>query len=409
MSCAECKDLVDIADLRWPYTIRTCTCGREIKLRRLGEHGTGIKIEAGDRFVMPREFLVLAANPLKSTGQFFRSGIPWFAELIFEPDLAKADNRQRMPEALQALIDANEGILKESEQLKHLDFEATGAADKIWEIVSKDPKSIEWWATQSAMLYAFARDAIERGNAAEAAWAVASGERFRALALFRQHFEEVVFMGHSAKRLIDLLNIWDANRQNSDEDFWQATLSSHAYAISQLFAVPVTVIKEKAYVGGMTLDRTDARLLDFMLSGTLSEDAILLEIKTPTTRLLGSQYRTNAFPPSADLGGAVVQVSDYCQTFRENIQALTKELGRPLTAFNPKRVVLIGDRERELDDPKKRASFELFRGALNGIEIVTFDELFKKVESLAKLFSLVRKSATTATAAAASPSSTSST
>jgi hypothetical protein len=130
-----------------------------------------------------------------------------------------------------------------------------------------------------------------------------------------------------------------------------------------------------------------------MLSGTLSEDAILLEIKTPTTRLLGPQYRTNVFPPSADLGGAVVQVSDYCQTFRENIQALTRELGRPLTAFNPKRVVLIGDRERELDHAEKRASFELFRGSLSGVEIVTFDEFFKKVENLAKLFSLVRKSA----------------
>jgi hypothetical protein len=55
-------------------------------------------------------------------------------------------------------------------------------------------------------------------------------------------------------------------------------------------------------------------------------------------------------------------------------------------------LVLIGDGERELEDPKKRASFELFRGSLKSVEIVTFDELFKKVEILANLFSLERKS-----------------
>ncbi len=96
----------------------------------------------------------------------------------------------------------------------------------------------------------------------------------------------------------------------------------------------------------------------------------------------------------------MVQVSDYCQSFRENVLSLTKDLGRQITTFNSKRVVLIGNYERELTDPKKRASFELFRGSLSGVEIVTFDEFFRKVENLAKLFNLVRKTAV-ATAPAA--------
>jgi hypothetical protein len=37
---------------------------------------------------------------------------------------------------------------------------------------------------------------------------------------------------------------------------------------------------------------------------------------------------------------------------------------------------------------EKRKSFELFRTNLKNVEIVTFDELFKKAETLATLFNL---------------------
>ena len=92
---------------------------------------------------------------------------------------------------------------------------------------------------------------------------MANAERFRALYVFKEFFEEVVWMGHSAKRLIELLSIWDANKENGDEEFWQIQFQSHALALSQLFSVPVTLIEEKAYVGGQGIDRQDARLVDF--------------------------------------------------------------------------------------------------------------------------------------------------
>jgi putative restriction endonuclease len=41
----------------------------------------------------------------------------------------------------------------------------------------------------------------------------------------------------------------------------------------------------------------------------------------------------------------------------------------------------------------KRRSFELFRTNLSGVEIITYDELFKKIEVLATLFNLIRKEA----------------
>jgi hypothetical protein len=104
---------------------------------------------------------------------------------------------------------------------------------------------------------------------------------------------------------------------NNDEGFWQIQLSENAYAISQLFSVPVTFIRGRAYVGGMTIQGTDSRFLDLIFSGGSANEAILLEIKTPMTKLLSGKYRGNVYPPSRELGGSIVQVNDYCDVLRE--------------------------------------------------------------------------------------------
>ena len=62
-----------------------------------------------------------------------------------------------------------------------------------------------------------------------------------------------------------------------------------------------------------------------------------------------------------------------------------------LNAFNPRRIILIGNYEKQLKDAKKKTSFELFRTSLADVDIVTFDEFFEKIEHLAKLFNLVRQ------------------
>ena len=378
-------------DLSRPYVVRACAkCGRPIKLREPGAHGIGFKINKGDQVVMPAEFLTLSANPLKGTGQFSSHGLKWFAEMVFGIDLAKKKSREDFPAALRAIMESNEGFFKDAEYLKGLDLNDPANADEMLKQINANSKTVEWFGYLAAGFCFMALTAIEQGNASEAAWAMAAAERYRALAIFKANFEEAVFMGHSARRLVELLHTWDANKDNSDEGFWQIKLSEHAYAISQLFSVPVTLIQGRAYVGGMSLDGKDARFLDFMFSGGTSNDAILVEIKTPATRLLGSKYRKNVYPPSKDLGGAVVQVNDYCHNLRENI-LLTKKAGLDLNTFNPRRVVIIGNHAKELIDAKKRASFEFFRTSLTGVDIITFDEFFKKVEHLAKLFNLVRK------------------
>jgi Domain of unknown function (DUF4263) len=96
------------------------------------------------------------------------------------------------------------------------------------------------------------------------------------------------------------------------------------------------------------------------------------------TKLLSGKYRGNVYPPSRELGGSIVQVNDYCDVLRELLR--TRQPGVELSAFNPRRVVIIGNYEKELTDSKKKRSFELFRTGLFGVDIITFDEFFKKIE-----------------------------
>ena len=168
-------------------------------------------------------------------------------------------------------------------------------------------------------------------------------------------------MGHSAKHLTELLNLWDANKANGDEGFWQITFQSYPFAFTQLFSVPVTLIEGKAYVGGQGIDRSDARFVDFLFSGGSACEAILIEIKTPLTPLIQLKpYRGNAYAPSSDLTGSVVQVADYRASLNREFDSLNRDKKHDLAAFNPKAVVIIGNAS-ELDNEKKLRSFELFR------------------------------------------------
>jgi Domain of unknown function (DUF4263) len=333
----------------------------------------------------------LAANPLSGSGQLSRDGLEWFAELVFGVDLAQKDSYEKIVEVLEKIQENNESLFKHAEFLKDLDINDPKNEKIVFERMLERQKTIEWWGYSAAVFCSIAASAVRTGDARTAAWAAANAERFRALTIFKQNFEEVVFMGHSAGRLIELIRVWDENRENSDERFWQITLGAHSYAFSQLFSVPVIFIGSTAYVGGTQLDGTDARYLDFMLAGGSVNHAILLEIKTPTARLLGGKYRRSVYVPSRELGGAVVQVNDYCDTLRRNVDQITRERKLELNTFSPRRVVLMGNYEKELTEPKLRSSFELFRSSLAGVEIVTFDEFFRKVEQLAKLFNLVRR------------------
>jgi hypothetical protein len=124
MACSACKDLKDITDLRTLYVVRACKkCGRKIKLRQLGKHGMGVKIEKGDQIVMPAGALQFSANPLKGGGRFTTRGLSWFAKMVFGVEIGNQKSRDNFAQALADIIEANEQNFVGVDFLGDLDLE----------------------------------------------------------------------------------------------------------------------------------------------------------------------------------------------------------------------------------------------------------------------------------------------
>jgi hypothetical protein len=184
--------------------------------------------------------------------------------------------------------------------------------------------------------------------------------------------------------LRSVLKSWSANADNKDEEFWQRLFACHSYVLSQLFAYPIVLIKGRAYVGGKDLSDTGGNVVDFLFRTESSGAAVLVEIKTPQARLLGAKYRDGVFPPSTDLGGAISQVLEYSESLSTEFHALKRADDR-LTSARPYCVVVLGDASKELLDDARKRSFERFRERLVGVRVLTFDEVFRRIEGLLSL------------------------
>ena len=181
-----------------------------------------------------------------------------------------------------------------------------------------------------------------------------------------------------------LLEVWRENAENDNEEFWQQTFATHNFVLSQLFAYPVVIIEQKAYVGGKQCDNQHGNVADFLGRAPSTGGAVIIEIKTPGKPLLGSIYR-QVFPPSRDVSGALSQVLQYRENLMLEMFAVARNLPVQLTPCEPRCVVIVGHAGRELVDEDKRRAFERFRERLTGVVLITFDEVFARVESMISL------------------------
>jgi hypothetical protein len=386
VTCPKCAGVIESPDHF--HVIRQCPgCGRELRVFEPGEHGIGMRVNKGETLVLPPGALQFSLNPLKSTGAFTRSGIEWYWEMLSVGSLPKEE--AQIGTALGTVSKEADSILRNSSMLLDCNLDTDEGTQKAFEILKDRRETVEWWALLTDMFSQIAGRAVETGDAGRAAWATACAERFRSMMLFKTNLAEVVWMGHSAKRIVDVLRLWEQNKRNADEEFWQLTFSESTYVLSQIFGVPLVFIADKAYVGGMTLTGTEARFVDYLFAVESSGEAIAIEIKVPTAPLLAkAKYRQSVYRPSPELSGSVVQILDYKNQLLRKLDGIARKESKELHAFNPKCVIVIGNAE-ELADVDRRRSFELFRSSLKDVEIITYDELFKKVQILATLFNLV--------------------
>lgn len=380
VTCTACSKVVERVDV--PHVVRTCaSCGRELHVAEPGDRGKGLKIEKGDRVVIPAGWLTPSLNPLKGRGHLTRAGIDMLAARLFLEGITK--QRQDPWEHFLEHEKRTDAIVNSFQPLSGLDVNRADDGPRIMDVMMQHKGTREFYAYWAGQFFAGARGARDEGDLQSAVWCVSCAERFLAMLRFKDDLEEVVFMGNSVARLRDVLSIWDTSHDNSSEEFWQETFREHSFVLSQVFAEPVVFIKDKAYVGGMQMDRTDARFVDYVFAVETSRDAVLIEIKTPTTPLLSGEYRGHMLP-SRDIVGSVVQVSDYRRQLVQSMQSLAPP--QRLEAFQPKAVLIAGSRAKDLSEAGAAKAFDAYRATLHDVQLITFDELFRKVAILADLF-----------------------
>lgn len=179
---------------------------------------------------------------------------------------------------------------------------------------------------------------------------------------------------------------WRTKENSNDEEFWQKTLTENSFVLERVFSWPLVIVKGKAYVGGKSVLNSGGNIVDFLVKNRLTNNAALIEIKTPATPLLGrDQYRTGVYNPAEELAGGVMQALNYKQTLVENYQSTRGDQGDLYESFDPECVVILGNATTQLKDRTRRKSFELFRGQLPRVRVITFDELFAKTEKLVSI------------------------
>jgi len=128
---------------------------------------------------------------------------------------------------------------------------------------------------------------------------------------------------------------WRQNANFSDENLWQDTLTDHSFVLEQVFSWPTTIVKGKAYIGGKTITNTGGNIVDFLVQNRLTQNAALIEIKTPATPLLGRRYRNGIYNLSEDLSGTVMQILNYKHTLQQQYISLTAGHGDLFESFDP--------------------------------------------------------------------------
>ncbi|MBX0357712.1 Shedu immune nuclease family protein [Halobacillus sp. Nhm2S1] len=196
-----------------------------------------------------------------------------------------------------------------------------------------------------------------------------------------------------------LLNIWDKHKgKNESEEFWQQKFSDNPWVLAQLFAVPITYFNEKFYAGGKNIDNEGGVFPDFLFKEQYTANVALVEIKTPNSKLVDDKrYRNGAHGMAEELNGGVVQLLKQRDILLKDVKSVRKPSSDPNKYYdpiNPMCYLIIGSNKQfgtDLSD-EKRESFNLFRNELRSIEVLTFDEVFKRIETVLEISMNVSKS-----------------
>lgn len=311
--------------------------------------------------------------------QLSREGLSWFMRMLVFQD-GDPRTHSDLIAAVEKEVEQVREVAESTEGFAEFAADQEGHPDFLDELMKRLNSSPEKWAT-AYFLYGSLL-VQENGQFDEEIrlpfiWRVA---KLRTMFLFASQIQDLAWRGYrnyGVDILVEALTTWEASDKTEHEEHWQEFLQEQPYLINLIFQGPVVVHTGKAYLGGKKVDNTGGQIVDFLLENSIGGNAALLEIKRPGTKLLmKTAYRGDEiYAPSSELTGSVSQILNYRDTI------MTEKIS-PIDVFMPSCVVLIGNYGAELDSPAKRRSFELYRSSLNGVSVVTYDELFDRLKKI---------------------------
>ncbi|MEI2396751.1 MULTISPECIES: Shedu anti-phage system protein SduA domain-containing protein [Paenibacillus] len=183
---------------------------------------------------------------------------------------------------------------------------------------------------------------------------------------------------------------------NSSERVWQNYFENNTwifgYGLNFFFGSPLENKKFEQVISGHTFSSSGKRIDALMKTMGSINSMCFVEIKTHVTPLLENEpYRNEAWAISRELSGAIAQIQNYkynaIKNISSKIEIKTKEgipTGEIIYNYNPKAILLIGNLAQFTSlygvNESQLASFELFRRNIEGIEIITFDELYERAK-----------------------------
>jgi hypothetical protein len=188
------------------------------------------------------------------------------------------------------------------------------------------------------------------------------------------------------------------------EDVWQDFFERNhwifGYGLSLVCCDSLDHRKLETIVTGNDVFEGAGKRIDALLKtrGHISS-LLFCEIKRPDSQLLmTTEYRPAVYSPAEDLRGGVAQVQKTLHSVSlkvsQNYHTIAGKNGDPtgevVAVVRPRGVLIIGSLQ-EFDtvhgpNYERFSSFELYRGALNGLDVITFDELLERARFIVQSY-----------------------
>lgn len=173
------------------------------------------------------------------------------------------------------------------------------------------------------------------------------------------------------------------------EGHWQRFFAENQFALQMLFAVPVSVELQQAFVRSVDATGSGSRIADFLCANVITRTVLLIEIKTPGATLMAKQaYRgkgTDAavHVPHKELAGAVAQVHSQMSSIPQHFSHMIPS-GMSFNPWNKAQGAVIVGQLSSLND-EQRESFLRYRDGLIDVVVLGYDEVLERLKGLREI------------------------